>query len=406
MSPTTTDYHTDAASGTNLGGQDLQDVMNGAAFLSVGGGGPRNFGQKLLDALDGKSVSVVAASQVPDDAWVVCSAYLGSPDAAQALKHPTFNSLKRSIEALQKSSGITVDYVVPGEMGAVNTVAPFLAASDMGVPLIDADGCGRAVPILAATSFGGDSLLIPRHGAAVANDADDLDNYQSAVFSAGNIEQIQIAAGVVLGSPAYGKLGAVALWLMTGAELKKLAVVGGVSRAQAVGKALREAQAGGGDPLAALQQTLTAVGMPNRVLFNGSTLNATGVKVATRDIHDHGTLTFQVTDNPGEVATVYTFNENILMYSNRQTSPVLLSPDMLGWMRADGSTLDNSELQARYEQGDLGELYAIGIEAVQPIGVPGLPDRTPFRDAPNIRAAMTKILGMAGYSGEYTHFKA
>ncbi|MBD1912000.1 MULTISPECIES: DUF917 family protein [unclassified Leptolyngbya] len=382
--------------------QSLQDLLDGAAFLSVGGGGPKSMGRDMLGTLDPSQViPMVGVDQVGDDQWVVMSAYLGSPIAAANLKSPSFNSLERCIRALEKSAGVSVSFVVPGEIGAVNSIAPILAACDLGVPVVDADGCGRAVPLIAATTFGLQNELIQRGGAAIANDANDPTQYQSAVFQACTTSQIQTNAIAVIGSSAYGLLGAIATWLMKGSELKKFAVPGGLSNAIAVGAAIRQSQ---GNYLQDVQQALKTAGLKSRVL-GGAPMKPLKMAVATQQGHDHATLTLQVSGSE-EIVTVYMVNENILAYSSKLSQPVIMAPDMLAWLGLDGSTFDNSELAAKIQTGEAGELYAIGIEATQPIGAPSQAHRIAFRDDPGILKVMQAMMEDLGYAGSYVKFQA
>lgn len=111
-------------------------------------------------------------------------------------------------------------------------------------------------------------------------------------------------------------------------------------------------------------------------------------------------------DGGGETVTIYMVNENILAYSSVSPQPIIMSPDMLAWLGVDGCTWDNSELIAKIQAGEVQELYALGIEATQPIGAPNLPQRIAFRDDPNILKVMQAIMAQIGYAGRYIKFRA
>lgn len=385
--------------GRSLTAQDQSDIMSGAAFLAAGGGGAKALGDKLLQVMNGNEVPMVTAGMVPDEAHVVCSAYIGSPAAALRLNSLTFNSLERAVRALEKAAGISASYLVPGEMGAVNSLAPILSAHDLGRPVVDAGGCGRAVPLIAATTFGVQPKLA-QYGAATANDADDQAQYQSAVLSATNTTALQGGIGALIGSPSYGKLGAAALWLMTGAELKEYAVPSGLSRALSLGAALRMAD---GNYTSVVLEQLAGFGTPGRVLFEGSLLKPIKYVQHTSDNHDIGTFVLEREDGKGTV-TVLSLNENILAYSSNAAAPVIQMPDMLCWLGADGTTFDNAQLQAEVTAGTAKPVYAVGVEAVQAVGVQ--PNGPAFRDYPGIAPLMAAIMGAVGYSGAYVPFSA
>ncbi|MGI9394544.1 MAG: DUF917 family protein [Boseongicola sp.] len=389
----------DTSSTVWLTSQAQADILDGAAFLAAGGGGAKSLGRELISVLNGNWVPMVPAINVPDDAYVVCSAYIGSPAAALKLKSPTFNSLMRAIDALETSAGINADYVVPGETGAVNSLAPILSAHDLGRTVVDAGGCGRAVPLIAATTFGVHDALAT-YGAATANDADNPAAYQTAVLSASTTSGLQGGIGALAGSASYGELCGTALWLMTGAQLKTYAVPSGLSRAQNIGAALRTAT---GNYTAVVLKQLAAFGMPGRVLFDGSLLNPISFTTHTQDAHDTGTLVLERQDGGGTV-TVYSLNENVLAYSSDQNQPVILMPDMICWLGADGSTFDNAQLQAEVSQGKAKPMFAIGVEATQTVGAPS--SGVAFRDYPGIGKFMAAIMGAVGYAGAYVPFKA
>lgn len=385
-----------------LGPQDLTDIIKGAAFLSVGGGGPVSLGQELAAVIGSNDIQLVDVDHVRDEDFVVCSAYVGSPAAAAQLSSPTFNSLKRAVQTLEESAGVRVNYIVPGELGAVNSIAPMLAALDLGLPVVDADGCGRAVPILDATTFGQQDELTAEYGAALANDADDASSYQEAVLYASNIDQVYGAAGALIMSSSYNGLGAVAIWLMSGAQLKQFAVAGTLSRARILGAALREANAGYDQVAVAL---LNSFGTKARVLFDGTLLQATAFPLETVEAQDQGSVLLTRQDN-GETVTVYTVNENIYADSEASEDPVILSPDMLAWLGEDGSTFDNSELQTMVNDGTAPLVWAVGVEATQLVGAPSLDDRPCFRDDIGIQDALLEPMRPMGYAGPYVPFDA
>jgi DUF917 family protein len=384
----------------------LKDIQRGAAFLSAGGGGPNHLGNDIINTLNNCKVAMASLEDVPDHAYAVVSAYLGSPTAAAQLQHPTFSSLQRAIDALQRTSGHQVDFVVPGEMGAVNSLAPILAAHDLQVPVVDADGCGRAVPLLGATTFGLQDNLIAAYGAGMANDAESEGNYQSAVLAAKNIGAIQSAAFALISSSSYNLLGAAALWMMTGKELKQFAVPLALTRARAIGSALRQASS---DYPAVLLRALERHGLNGRVLFDGALLTLEEFSVGDARSNDKGALIFRSLKDPAEAITVYTYHENILAYSNKHSDPVLMSPDMLCWLGEDGSTFDNSELQSKLKTipAEKPRIYAIGVEATQQIGATSFgKSRISFRDDPGIQRIMLALMSNMGYAGNYVPFAA
>ena len=58
-----------------------------------------------------------------------------------------------AIRRLEAHLGEPADYLMPLEIGGINSLVPIMAAARLGLPLIDADGMGRAFPELQMTTF-------------------------------------------------------------------------------------------------------------------------------------------------------------------------------------------------------------------------------------------------------------
>src|ERR1700744_1584401 len=126
---------------------DLEDLARGAAVLGTGGGGNPYVGKLLARpaTLGYGPVRLVDAAEVPDDALVVQSAMMGAP-TVMVEKLPRGDAVGNALVALQDHPGRPVPHVVWGEAGGINSTIPFVAAAGAGLPLIDADGMGRAFP--------------------------------------------------------------------------------------------------------------------------------------------------------------------------------------------------------------------------------------------------------------------
>src|SRR5438093_11197797 len=90
-------------------------------------------------------VGVVAADEVPGDGLAVFSAMMGAPTVLVE-KIPRGDELVRAFEALQERLGRPITHIAPAEVGGINSTLPVAAAARLRLPLIDADGMGRAFP--------------------------------------------------------------------------------------------------------------------------------------------------------------------------------------------------------------------------------------------------------------------
>jgi len=63
---------------TLFGKEVLQDIVNGAALLGAGGGGPKKMASQILDTMsDEQQVEVASLDNVGDNDWVVVAAFIG-----------------------------------------------------------------------------------------------------------------------------------------------------------------------------------------------------------------------------------------------------------------------------------------------------------------------------------------
>ena len=124
-------------------------LARGAAVLGTGGGGDPYIGALLAgQALAAHGpVTVVSLAEVPADALVLTVAMMGAP-TVMVEKLPNLESLMDPVRALGTHLGRPVTHIACAEAGGVNSTIPVAAAATLGLPLLDADGMGRAFPEL------------------------------------------------------------------------------------------------------------------------------------------------------------------------------------------------------------------------------------------------------------------
>jgi DUF917 family protein len=127
----------------------MPQLARGAAVLGTGGGGDPYIGALLAQqalAAHGP-VAVVTLDEVPDDALVLTVAMMGAP-TVMVEKLPSLDEVIAPVKALGTYLGRPVTHVACAEVGGVNSTIPVAAAAALGLPLVDADGMGRAFPEL------------------------------------------------------------------------------------------------------------------------------------------------------------------------------------------------------------------------------------------------------------------
>jgi hypothetical protein len=217
--------------------RDIEDIVWGATLLGTGGGGPPYIGKIMaLQALRDGRVELVEPDQLGDSDRVIVSFGMGSP-VAHNEKWLDIHMV-RAIEALERYLGWKADAVIPFEQGGGNTPAAIYTAAKKGVPLVDGDGVGRAVPELQMTIFHMKGLPISPMAVADAESRVAILEVDDAYKAENLARAITIEYGFLAGGAAYP---------MEGRQLKEAVVPGTVTLAREIGRVLRESVEAGRD---------------------------------------------------------------------------------------------------------------------------------------------------------------
>jgi hypothetical protein len=138
----------------DLSREDIERIAIGAGILGTGGGGnPRHGRIRAQNKLEeGFRLRVLELDELPDDALIVPMGGMGAPTIGME-KIVRGDEGKIGLEALQEYLGVEVAATIPFEVGGGNSFNPMIAASQLGLPMIDADGMGRAFPEIAMISY-------------------------------------------------------------------------------------------------------------------------------------------------------------------------------------------------------------------------------------------------------------
>lgn len=222
----------------------LEDMAMGSAILGAGGGGDPYIGALIArEAIRTHGpVQVVDLSEVPDDA-TCCFCFLVGAPSVMVEKLPNARALAQAVTALEQHVGRTITHLVSIEMGGLNSVTPVGAAAQLGLPLVDADGMGRAFPSVAMvtpTLYGvpaAPMTMVDERGTIIT--IEEHDNGMVEHFARANV----VAMGCSAGCAAY---------VMPGAVAKRALIPDTLALAQRLGVLVREARERREDPVAAL----------------------------------------------------------------------------------------------------------------------------------------------------------
>lgn len=231
-----------------IGPEDLKPLATGAAILGTGGGGSPQVGRLRLKAIladpdYSDRVEVIDPRELEDDATVTSVGGMGAPTIGVE-KLPGGDEELHSLRAIEAASGTTVDAIVPGEIGGANSMAPLVVGGLTGLPVIDADGMGRAFPELQMDTFF--IYGAPANYAALTDERGNQVLYTD-IDSPERLERLARNATIEFG----GRAG-YAFPLMDGATIKETAILDTVSLALSTGEAVYESRRTDVDPVDAV----------------------------------------------------------------------------------------------------------------------------------------------------------
>ncbi|MFC7456274.1 DUF917 domain-containing protein [Brachybacterium sp. GCM10030267] len=264
---------------------DIDDLARGAAVLGAGGGGDPYIGALLAKQAITRNgpVTMIAPTDLPDDAVVATVAMMGAP-TVMVEKLPSLDEVMGPLRAMSDYLGKTVTHVACAEVGGVNSTIPIAAAAALDLPLLDADGMGRAFPEL--------QMVLPTLYGVAASPlafADEKGNV-GVLQTVDNIwtERLARVAAVEMGSSIM-----IAGFPMPGHTAREAMVAGSLSQCRSVGAAIRIARDEKADPVARAAGVLGG-----RELFAGKVIDVerattAGFARGTARLEGEGTLTLR-----------------------------------------------------------------------------------------------------------------
>jgi uncharacterized protein len=219
----------------------LRALARGCAVLGAGGGGDTYL--SLLQALQATEefgqVRLVDLDELPDEALVMPCGGIGAPTVSIE-KIENGNEGERLREQLEHLTGRRVAALMAGEIGGGNGVLPVTWCARMGLPLVDADGMGRAFPEVPQVTM--QLAGISPSPAVMTDERGNLIVFRT--ISGAWMERLERAAAVEFGGAACSTE-----FTLTAAQAREATVRDSVSLAIRIGEAVIGAT---GSPVAAL----------------------------------------------------------------------------------------------------------------------------------------------------------
>ena len=300
--------------------EDIEYIAMGSTVLGTGGGGDPYIGKLLAkEAIkEFGDVSLIKADELDDDALVVPIAAFGAP---MILVEKLFSGDEfiKAFEMMESYLGRKIDAIMPIEAGGLNGVIPFSIAAQKQIPLVDADGMGRAFPRLEMTTF-------TLHGIPVSpiTQADEKGN-KNVYHTIDNTwgETLVGATTIQMGGSC-----AIGCYPMSGKQIKEAAIHGIVSYAKSLGKAILDAKYLNLNPLDSLIEKAEAI-----KLFTGKISN---ISVKTEGRWNKGVCEITGLDEHQNSLMELDFQNEFLM-AKKDGKPVAITPDLIVLIDAENA---------------------------------------------------------------------
>ncbi len=317
---------------TTIGIDEINHIAAGAAILGTGGGGDPYIGKLLAISAIKKHgpVTLLDPDELRDDMFVIPTAMMGAPTVLIE-RIPRGDEALMSLRDIERLLGKKADATMPIEAGGVNSTIPFAVAAKAGIPVVDADGMGRAFPELQMESFSVYGL--PGSPIAIRDERGN-----SAILkTVDNIALEWLARGLTI---RMGGSTHIAEYSMMGAELKKTAIRNSVSLALKIGRTIEEAARSKESPLESLVRVTEGTSYGKAIpIFKGKVVD---VERRTTAGFAMGNTTIEgIDDYTGKTMKIRFQNENIMAAIDGQI--VATVPDLISILDQDSARAITTE---------------------------------------------------------------
>ena len=229
---------------------DVEDLTAGCGILGTGGGGHTYAGSLLVrQALEQHGpVPLVDLADLPQDGLVVPIGTIGAPTVGLE-KLLAGTEARRLCEHVEARLGAPVVALMAVEIGGANGLKPVAFAADLGLPVLDADGMGRAFP---------EVQMVSMHVAGLPPGLVLVADVHGNVASFEPVDELWAERLARAAAVAFGGTAVEADWIMTAAQARGAVIVGTVTRAIELGRALRRHA---GEGLSTLLDQLGAIAL-------------------------------------------------------------------------------------------------------------------------------------------------
>lgn len=364
--------------------EELECIILGGAFLGGGGGGSISEAEKFKEYILNKTEKIVVKryDEIENKEEGAIVALMGAPSKNKGKKDIDFTAPNRAFQRLEKYKNTEFSFILPVEIGAVNTIVPFAVAADLNIPVIDGDGAGRAVPQLEITTYA-QAGISPSPAAVVngistdhpqleINIAIDKTNSQQSLS-----DTLESTARGIVTTDEFGAVGALSTYCLTGNDLSKAIIKDTISFAYHIGKEVKDAIKEGNNPTENLLNWFDSIELRHYEFGEGivtkkSVNSAGGFDIGEIEIRDEKT---------GDILELKYKNEILIAYLNGEVWGMV--PDLMCYITPQGP-ISNVEIK----EGDR-------------VTVVGIPGPIEMRNDFTVEKFMNVLEHLDIYHGEY-----
>lgn len=337
--------------------QDVEDFVRGCTLFGTGGGGnPKKGIESLMSEIEkGNDVGWIDVAELKDDEMTCCPFLMGSiaPETEKMRKEKISfglideiltekSILAEAVKELENLTDTEISALVPIELGGSNTPSCIAAGVSIGIPTLDGDYTGRAIPeIQQTTPYLFDRQLLPYTCV-------DLFGNTSIVTKSVNYRFAE-RVGKMISAASYGLTGD-AGFIMNAKETKETIIEGTLTKCYKIGKLIREKRALEENVVNSLADYLGGWVIGKGTVTKKEWGDRVGYYWGTHTITGDGSY-------EGEELKIWFKNENHICWKNDEV--FVTSPDAINVVDATtGEPITNSDIK----EGD--KVAVIALKAI------------------------------------------
>ena len=292
--------------------QDLASISIGAGILGTGGGGNPYIGMLRAREMIRRygPVEVLSSDELRETDKIVCVGGIGAPTVG--IEKIRGKQSYDALRALENHLGIKATALISNEIGGSNSLEPLIPAAISGLPVIDADGMGRAFPEFHMKTFF--VYGVPYVPMVLADEKGNIAVIPQALTGKW-VERIARAITIQMGSVAC-----YALAPMTAQQVRNTSVQGSLTLSKRLGDSVRKANQAKSDPVRAILEV-----NPGKILFEGK---ISGIQRKTTQGFARGNVTIDGSGKFLDITMEIEFqNENLIARIDDEI--VCVVPDLI-----------------------------------------------------------------------------